>query len=47
MSEEFTRIASALERIAESLENGIIVFSTWEEHKGGSVGYLGKFIYEN
>ena len=34
-------------KIAESLENGIIVFSTWEEHKGGSVGYLGKFIYEN
>ncbi|MAR21710.1 MAG: aminopeptidase, partial [Flavobacteriales bacterium] len=24
----------------------IIVFSSWEEHGGGSVGYLGKFIYE-
>tara|TARA_B100000902_G_scaffold271729_1_gene257683 strand:+ start:4926 stop:5834 length:909 start_codon:yes stop_codon:yes gene_type:complete len=32
--------------IAKSIENGIIVFSTWEEHGGGSVGYLGKFIYE-
>jgi len=32
--------------VAKSIENGIIVFSTWEEHGGGSVGYLGKFIYE-
>ena len=32
--------------IAKGIENGIIVFSTWEEHGGGSVGYLGKFIYE-
>lgn len=32
--------------VAESLENGIIVFSTYEEHGGGSVGFLGKFIYE-
>ncbi|MBT4882290.1 MAG: M20/M25/M40 family metallo-hydrolase [Flavobacteriales bacterium] len=36
---------NALE-VAKSLENGIIVFSTWEEHGGGSVGYLGKFIQE-
>jgi len=36
---------SALE-VAKSLENGIIVFSSWEEHGGGSVGYLGKFIQE-
>ena len=36
---------NALE-LARTLENGIIVFSTWEEHGGGSVGYLGKFIYE-
>ena len=33
-------------RLAESLENGIIVFSTYEEHGGGSTGYLGKFIQE-
>ncbi len=36
---------NALE-VAKTLENGIIVFSSWEEHGGGSVGYLGKFIYE-
>ena len=34
-------------KVAENLENGIICFSTWEEHGGGSVGYLAKFIYEN
>ena len=33
-------------KVAEKLENGIICFSTWEEHGGGSVGYLAKFIYE-
>ena len=33
--------------LAKTLENGIIVFSSWEEHGGGSVGYLGKFIYDN
>ena len=32
--------------VVETLENGIIVFSSWEEHGGGSAGYLGKFIYE-
>ena len=36
---------NALEQ-AKTLENGIIVFSSWEEHGGGSIGYLGKFIYE-
>ena len=36
---------NALE-IAKTLKNGIIVFSSWEEHGGGSTGYLGKFIYE-
>ena len=34
-------------KVAENLENGIIVFSCWEETGGGSVGYLGKYIYEN
>jgi len=36
---------SALE-VAKDLENGAIVFSSWEEHGGGSVGYLGKYLYE-
>lgn len=31
---------------AKTLKNGIIVFSTWEEHGGGSAGYLGRFIQE-
>ena len=33
-------------KLAETLENGIICFSCWEEVGGGSVGYLGKYIYE-
>lgn len=33
-------------RLAETLEDGIIVFSCWEEHGGGSVSYLAKYIYE-
>ncbi|MCB0379927.1 MAG: M20/M25/M40 family metallo-hydrolase [Flavobacteriales bacterium] len=33
-------------QVAKTLENGSIVFSAWEEHGGGSVGYLGKFLYE-
>jgi putative aminopeptidase FrvX len=33
-------------KIAETLKDGIIVFSCWEEHGGGSVPYLAKFIYE-
>jgi putative aminopeptidase FrvX len=32
-------------KISETLENGIVVFSSWEEHGGGSVGYLTNFIY--
>ena len=36
---------NALE-VAKTLQNGIIVFSSWEEHGGGSTAYLGKFIYE-
>jgi len=36
---------NALE-VAKTLKNGIIVFSSWEEHGGGSAGYLGKFIYD-
>jgi len=33
-------------RVAETLENGVIVFSSWEEHGGGSVGYLARYLYE-
>jgi putative aminopeptidase FrvX len=33
-------------KVAETLKDGIIVFSCWEEHGGGSVPYLAKFIYE-
>ena len=34
-------------QVAETLENGVICFSCWEEVGGGSVGYLGRYIYEN
>ncbi|MBG8552286.1 M20/M25/M40 family metallo-hydrolase [Hymenobacter guriensis] len=34
-------------RLCETLENGIIAFSCWEEHGGGSVAYLAKYIYEH
>jgi putative aminopeptidase FrvX len=34
-------------KVAETLENGVIVFSCWEEHGGGSVGYLAEYIYKN
>jgi putative aminopeptidase FrvX len=33
-------------KVAEKLKDGVIVFSCWEEHGGGSVPYLAKFIYE-
>jgi len=33
-------------QVAETLEHGIIAFSCWEEHGGGSVAYLAKHIYE-
>ncbi len=32
-------------KLAEELEHGAIVFSCWEEHSGGSVGYLARFLY--
>lgn len=34
-------------KVAETLENGIICFSCYEEHGGGSAQFLGKYIYEN
>jgi len=33
-------------KVAETLKDGVIVFSTWEEHGGGSVPYLAKYIFE-
>ena len=33
-------------QLAKTLENGVIVFSAWEEHGGGSVGYLARYLYE-
>ena len=33
-------------KLAETIEDGVICFSCWEEVGGGSVGYLGKYIYE-
>ena len=34
-------------KTAENLKNGIICFSCYEEHGGGSAQFLGKYIYEN
>jgi len=33
-------------KVAEDLEDGVIVFSSWEEHGGGSVPYLAKHMFE-
>lgn len=33
-------------QVAETLQDGIICFSCWEEQGGGSVPYLAKYIYE-
>lgn len=33
-------------QLAKTLKNGAIVFSTWEEHGGGSVGYLGRHLFK-
>ena len=33
-------------KVAETLENGMICFSCWEETGGGSVEYLAKLMYE-
>ena len=34
-------------KVAETLENGAIVFSTYEEQGGGSVGFLGNYLFKN
>ncbi len=33
-------------KVAETLENGAIVFSTYEEHGGNSVGFISRFLFE-
>ena len=33
-------------KVAETLEDGILVFSTYEEHGGNSVGFCGRYIWE-
>jgi putative aminopeptidase FrvX len=32
--------------VCENLQDGLIVFSCWEEHIGGSVGYLADYIFK-
>jgi putative aminopeptidase FrvX len=33
-------------KLAETLENGVVVFSCWEEHGGGSVPYIAKYLWD-
>ena len=33
-------------KLAETLENGMLIFSAWEEHGGGTVPFLAKFMVE-
>lgn len=33
-------------KVAETLRDGVICFGCWEEHGGGSVPYLAKFIFD-
>lgn len=33
-------------KLCETLENGAVVFSCWEEHKGGAVPYLARILYD-
>lgn len=33
-------------KVAEGLENGAIVFSTYEEHGGNTVGFCAKYLYD-
>lgn len=34
-------------KVCEDLEDGVVAFSAWEEHGGGSVGSLARLLYEN
>lgn len=33
-------------KVAEQMEDGVIAFTCWEEHGGGAVPHLARFIYE-
>lgn len=33
-------------KVAETLKDGVIAFSCWEEHGGGSVGYLAEYMFK-
>src|SRR5204862_6326653 len=33
-------------KLCETISDGAIVFSCWEEHGGGSVPYLSKFLFD-
>jgi putative aminopeptidase FrvX len=33
-------------KVAEKLKDGVIIFSCWEEHGGGSVPYLADYVYK-
>lgn len=33
-------------KLCETLENGIVVFSCWEEHGGGSVPFIARYLWE-
>jgi len=33
-------------KVAETLKDGAIIFSCWEEHGGGSVGYLAEYVFK-
>ena len=33
-------------QLCETIQNGAIVFSCWEEHGGGTAGYIARFLYE-
>lgn len=33
-------------KLAETLENGVLVFSCWEEHGGGSVPFIAKYLWD-
>jgi len=35
----------ALLQLAKTIEHGVLVFSTYEEHGGGSAGFLAKYLY--
>lgn len=33
-------------KLCETLKDGVVIFSCWEEHIGGSVGYLADYIFK-